>query len=403
MYYGLSKIDITPKEPVFQEGYGFRETKSESVHAPVYVKALALGKDFVVLCFDLCILDTEFVDALKARIPLPADRILVSYTHTHSGPALIAWLKHGPNPEYRAFALEAGAKAAQEALANLAEGELSFGVGETYIGVKRNLALPTGAEPERVIDRKLAVLTVRDTKGDIKVIWCEAACHAVIVTDYGISGDFPAQACKELEEAYPGAVAMYSQGCCGDTNPILMHLDFDAAIMTGKVLANDVKNVIRFQSRPFRLDLASTIKEVTLPLGEDQIDFFKGKAADTDPVFHAYGERMLAAIADGTAPKTIPFRVMAVRLGKGIGMVTLEGEAVSFFARSMRERWADDDLAVLGYSNGYRCYIPSIEKLHEGGYETTVTYEWGGFRAPYTEEVEGIVTRAMDEAWKAVR
>ena len=54
------------------------------------------------------------------------------------------------------------------------------------------------------------------------------ACHAYCGTPGGgISADFPGFASRVIEEAWPGAVALFLQGAAGDITPV-QYKDFDA-------------------------------------------------------------------------------------------------------------------------------------------------------------------------------
>ena len=46
------------------------------------------------------------------------------------------------------------------------------------------------------------------------------ACHNTIMDDYTIHGDYAGYAQRDLEQRFPGAVALFVQGGGADSNPL---------------------------------------------------------------------------------------------------------------------------------------------------------------------------------------
>ena len=70
------------------------------------------------------------------------------------------------------------------------------------------------------VDHDVPVLTVRQTDGKLLAIVFGYACHATVLNEYQINGDWPGYAQKSLEELHPGAIAMFVAGCGADLNPL---------------------------------------------------------------------------------------------------------------------------------------------------------------------------------------
>jgi hypothetical protein len=89
---GLATVDITP--PVGWRMYGsYREQFAGSVHDPLYAKAIVLEQGneraAFVVC-DVCYISRRFSERVRERASdltgIPASKIIVCATHTHSGP-----------------------------------------------------------------------------------------------------------------------------------------------------------------------------------------------------------------------------------------------------------------------------------------------------------------------------
>jgi hypothetical protein len=93
---GLAQVKITPPQPVFLAGYASRDRPFAKVTADLYAKALALedrdGHLAVLVTTDLIGLPAAIAEPvcarLKDRAGLKRQQILLTSSHTHTGPAL---------------------------------------------------------------------------------------------------------------------------------------------------------------------------------------------------------------------------------------------------------------------------------------------------------------------------
>lgn len=90
---GMSELDITPPARVTLQGQ-FHTRISTHVESPLMASVLAVesGGDAVIFCaLDLCGIDLDFSNLVRGLIrqqcpDLPAEKIIFSCTHTHTGP-----------------------------------------------------------------------------------------------------------------------------------------------------------------------------------------------------------------------------------------------------------------------------------------------------------------------------
>jgi len=107
---------------------------------------------------------------------------------------------------------------------------------------------------------------------------------------------------------------------------------------------------------------------------------------------------------DGKLPATYSYPVQSWRLGDGLQLVLLGGEAVVDYSLRLK-RELGPSTWVAAYSNDVMAYIPSRRVLTEGGYEGGGAMVYYGLQAPWAPEVEesivGTVHRLTDDAPRA--
>ena len=94
---GISRAIITPVEPIWLAGYASRTHPSEGILADLWVKVLAIedakGKKAVLITSDLLGFPKKMSDRIRNQIAvrygLTRSQIILSYSHTHSGPVLM--------------------------------------------------------------------------------------------------------------------------------------------------------------------------------------------------------------------------------------------------------------------------------------------------------------------------
>ena len=94
---GYGRVDISPTEPTPLRGYGFSSGRmSTNIQDPLYATCIAItdGSGNTVLLYTLDLINsfTDVMNAARQQISettgIPFDAVLVSCTHTHSGPDL---------------------------------------------------------------------------------------------------------------------------------------------------------------------------------------------------------------------------------------------------------------------------------------------------------------------------
>jgi hypothetical protein len=382
---GVAKAVVTPGEPVWLAGFGFRTHPSEGVRQDIYTRALVLedaaGRTSVIVTLDLAALDREMAEEiagrLKTRYGTARERLLINISHTHSGP--VSGLKPMPlydlTPEQRAavdrFTANLMAKtvdAVGAAMANRQPATLRFEQGLAAIGVNRRRvtrrALPATVDPD------VPVLAVRNAAGALVAVVAGYACHATALNDYRISNDWPGFALVAIEKAHPGATALFIQGCGADVNALPRGGE-ELARNHGEMLAAAVGQVLKAKMRPVNGPIAAALERVDLPM-RNLFTRAELEQRLKNPVamYRTTARKLLAELdREGKFPESYPLPVQVWRFGKDLKLVALGGEVVVDYALRLKAQHGFENTWVAGYSNDLPGYIPSRRVLEEGGYE----------------------------------
>lgn len=441
MKFCCASESMTPDNPVFMHGYGARQQKSAGVHDPLYVKAVMLSanKTLLILTIDALGSDRSFVvgikDALRETFGLMHDEVLINFSHTHHSVFLTGldattrrggysiaqggWKDNEEELDY----------SADEALfcrlrdtilrmtgycrSNLTEGELSIGRGRSDFAVSRRR--PDGAgvawRPyyEGDIDKDLFVLKLTDSGGAVKGILYNYGCHTTSMGSDNmlLSNDFAGAASRVLEETYPGATALFLQGCAGELKPLrtadgdnFRSLSAAETEEAGAELAADVIKVMksgefRLANGPFRTILVDPL------LYTEQTDsaFYDDMAADpsTHFFYRNAAVRTSRAIRDGTVKDRLPHYISIWHLDDQTRLVAMEGEVSTEYSLLIKKWFGSLTTMTLGYTNGVYSYVPTRKMIGEGGYEASCNFFFN-LRGPFVPEIEDIILGQIVQA-----
>jgi len=425
---GAAKRDITPDEPIWLAGYGSRTRPSEGVLEPIYVKALALedvnGSRSVLVTSDLVGLSRPMVDqiaeAARTRYGIPRQRLILNYSHNHSGPVTADVLslyydltlqQKAAVDRYTRRLLDRMVEVIGASLEQLEPAELSFDQGLAGFAVNRRRARPGGRGLPGPVDHDVPVLAVHGPGGGLRAVVFGYACHATALSGYKINGDYPGFSQHQIEAAYPGAIALFAAGCGGDANPlprVMMSTEKDAVELArdyGRHLAMAVRQVLGGNMKPVSGPLRAAYATTAIPFQKaptrEQL-LTQRQGADT---FRRRGIDYLLGVLDraGKLPERYPYPVQVWSFGPTLNLIALTGEPVVDYSLRFKNAYGWDSTWVAGYSNELLSYVPSRRVLREGGYEGTEGMTEYGLPAPYAQSVEDLICRKVDELIRRTR
>ncbi len=421
---GTAQKKITTKLPIWLAGYGHRDRPAEGTLHDLWIKVLALeseGGDRAVLVtsdllgFPRGMSQTICAD-LKKRHDLDRSQIMLTCSHTHTGPVLRDALydiyplddRQRTLIDMYSEALEKTVVAAvTEALVYSRPATLSAAEGQTDFAVNRRnnreSEVPSlreqGKELKGPVDHDVPVLAVRSPKGALRAVVFGYACHATTLSFYQFSGDYPGFAQIELQRRHPEAVAMFYAGCGADQNPIPRR-SVESCRQYGQRLAVAVDEVLEKPMRPVESELRMAFETIELdfqgPPTRDELN-----AAAAGGGYRArWGKRLLKQLDSGVPfDKSYPYPVQVWRLGGKQLWIALGGEVVVDYPLRFKATYGPTTWTA-GYSNDVMAYIPSDRVWQEGGYEAGAFEVYG---LPTTRWAPGVEKRVVDAVQRLVK
>ena len=302
---------------------------------------------------------------VRARHPGWHD-VLVSATHTHSGPA--GW--HGTVHPVLPADLDESliARTAQhiaEATTNVALVEVDLSVAHTRLsGVASNRH-----SPEHFFDDSAQVLSMRHRDELIGVV-LDFACHPTVLgpDNLGWSADLVAGVRAGLPAGVP---LLFLQGAAGDVSTRFTRqaATHDEVHRLGAVAAAKVREALGVagqQVAPGSITLRSTRCEFDT---DPSLGVTAALTVDASrPEFDAH--RAAQALASNRLPGQLAFDVGIVDVGS-LRWLTLPLELGNQWGSDLA---AEGDLRVVGYTNGYAGYLVDREAHAAGHYEAVSSF-----------------------------
>jgi len=416
---GAAKIDVTPKEPIWLSGYANRTKPAEGTLQPIYVKAAAFRQNnetAVIVTSDLQGFDVDMIANIATRaekqFQLPRKGLVLNYSHNHSSPVTGKFLHlyYDLNQQqteavtrYTNKLQDQIVQVIGEAIKDLAPAELTFEQGLAGIAVNRRRARPNGRALFGPVDHDVPVLAIRALGGKLRAILFGYSCHTTALSGYQINGDYAGYAQAALEKRYPGTTAHFVQGCGGDANPLprIMNSDSAEAIelaeMYGKILARAVEAVLRAPMNAVTGPLKTNYTEIQVPFTKPPTkEVLEEKLKTTRGFQQKQTQYLLNKLTkEGKLEESHAYPIQTVRFGTNLNFIALTGESVVDYCLRFKKEYGVDTTWVAGYNNELLSYIPSLRVLREGGYEGTEDMGEYGLPAPYAEDIEDRIAKAV--------
>ncbi len=309
---GSAVADISPKDSQFLYGYPHVERYSTGIHDPILSQALYLSdgqQQVMFIANDIIFITKQSAQRVRQRISqatdIPVTNIMVTATHTHSGPITANYISNEADPvvpkvdqgylrHFEDQIVAAGTEACrhrQPAKAGLA---LASGQG---VGTHRH-------DPNGPADPQVPVLMVRSIDGD-RPIAAMVVCsmHPTVLHEDSklVSGDFPAMARQYLQKTLLGekCPVLYHTGPAGNQSPrhVTRGNTFAEAERLGQMLGESIARVI--PSMKYRSDLTLSCTQALVDLPRRTMP----SVAEAEQGEHRARQR-LAHLRQTNAPRT---------------------------------------------------------------------------------------------------
>jgi len=411
LFAGAGVADITPLDPQYLFGYPHVERTSTGVHDPLLSSALYLFDGRTPLLFianDIIFVGKATAQRVRQRIEdatsVPAANILVSATHTHSGPSTVDYISLEDDPfvpkvdsRYLQRFEDGIVEAGIEAIRRAQPAEVGLAIADGA-GVGTNRRDPTGPA-----DPQVPVLLARSA-ADSESIACMIVCsmHPTVLREGSkvVSGDFPGMARRFLQDKLlgPDCPVLHHTGPAGNQSPrhVIRGNTLEEAQRLGETLGRAVTDTIGKIIFDSSLELDAQRAVVDLPRRafppvadtERQLQRASQKLAHLRQMgappqeirgaevdwFGAEETLRLARLAAegglaGAYQSCLPAEVQALRVGPWT-FVGWPGEVFVEYALAVKAEARDT--YVISLANGeLQGYITTEAAAAEGGYEAS--------------------------------
>lgn len=241
-HIGTVRENITPPDGIYARNWGAAvHDRAEGVHRPLTATALtiqpdALGAPLVLISLDLgwwrSSRDEQYVrEALLSELNLPAERVMLSFTHTHAGPVLCREDGDKPGGEliapYLDFLRETLIRLVARAIASAVPATLEWNYGKCDLAQNRDLRDPdrprflSGFNPSGTADDTLLVGRVEAVDGRCLATIVNYACHPTTLAWQNrlLSPDYIGAMREVVEANTEGALCLFLQGASGELAP----------------------------------------------------------------------------------------------------------------------------------------------------------------------------------------
>lgn len=396
LYLGVGRACITPAIGALLMGYG-PDTVSDAVHDDLNVTAFYFEQGearALVVSIDLCLIHTSLCDEMRARIAeeygIPYGNILLSCTHTHSGPNLCGMTGWGDVDEgyYRDVFLPALLSAVASAKEKTTSVKMGVASGESYIGINRRQLnadnkIYFGQNPWGPFNPVMTVIAFRDEAGAPVANMVHYGMHGTCAgKNFEISRDWCGVMVDELE-AISGGITAFFNGPEGDVGPRLTNGltvgrgDIRYAERHGALAAADAVRIFKSIKSFDEVALSVLDAHVVLPLvgrvplalAEREYEMYKNNTVGYRHLKEQYYEEQIRLYREGYIDKeTVSVPQTIVKLGE-VAFVSTPFELFSVIGMRIAAESRIQHTLTLSCTNGAENYFVTEDQICRGGYE----------------------------------
>jgi len=405
---GRAAAKITPPAGIPMAGY-YNIRLAEGTHDDLWAKAIVLddgqAKAALVSC-DLISVDRETVERarklIEESIAIPAVNVMISATHSHTGPLMgerfLAGAEAAPRKLSEQFRAQLPGKIADavKAASNAMPVKARRAIGkEESVSFYRRYLMKDGSvrfnpgkmnpdivQPVGPIDPDLAVLRLDSADDKPMALYVNFALHLDTVGGLQFSADYPYTLAKLMGKVHGHEMlTLFTIGAAGNIN----HIDVkskapqkghEEAKRIGTILAGEtLKTMARLQPvQGIQVQAASEILKLPCPRFDDKEvaaaqaavkTFGKGEQRPFYDLVHAF--KVLDVAERRGSP--IEAEVQVITLGNDVAWVGLPGEIFSELGIAIKKASPFPQTIIVELANGLVGYVPTKKGFTEGSYE----------------------------------
>jgi hypothetical protein len=407
--FGFAVSKITPGVGVQLAGF-IGERKAIGVHDDLFAKALYINfseaNRYLFIVLDTLAVFSEMSEKISKNIEsktgIGRDHILISATHTHSGPEGLGSIRLSDignplaivgkeNDKIIEYTVDKTIAAALEAVSYDYEGDFMFAsikFKEKVCGSRR--------EEHDANPMESKILMLKATTGESALVY-NFGCHPTVLHDENlyISADFPGALAAQFKEAIPELkLSMFVNGAAGDISTRFYRKEssFSEVERIAKSISNNILSGFNLL-RALKLDekhFAAKIIPIKLKIkkfpSEESIQSILNQATNELEKTKERGLknlRLYQSKVEGANALMATSRLLskAKYIDTFIKLIVLDdiifvgipGELFSSLGKQIEKSLEPNKVILAGYCWDYIGYIPDAESYEKGGYETLST------------------------------
>lgn len=391
---GVGRKDITPK--IGCQLFGYRpDLYSDGVNDNLTATAFAFTYGNVkalMVTVSVCLLDNEITDffrkIINEKFNIPKENILISATHTHTGPSTNNMPGWGDiDREYYEeilkpqvlSAVENAVNSQEEATVGVATGKSKLGINRRHLNYLNYADL--GQSEWGVYNPKMTVISFKNKENKVFGNIIHYGCHGTVAgLSTKISRDWAGVMTDALEEE-SGAITAFFNGPEGDVGPRISTGGTTAEIQyiyeVGGIGAKDAISIYNSIEEYKDSSLAVISRNINLPYAK-RISYEEAKkgceefsldAINCDKQMAVYYNKVRESYENSYIEKEIfELEQNVIRVGE-VAFVGFPYELFSEIGLRIDEHIKDLHILSLSNTNGSLGYFPTQDQLCRGGYE----------------------------------
>jgi len=410
---GVGETVITPPIGTPMAGYA-RPDVSKGVHDDLHARSLVIedskGKAVVLMTLSIVNISKGLFDRIRSEVSeatgIPGDNIVISCTHTHSGPNIPA-----AGEEYQKLLVDNSVMSAVDAWNSRVPGRIGTGsTVELEVGRNDRRLDWGGLHP----DPEVAIIKVEDARGRLMGVAFNYGCHpsTLDLHNFEFTEDWPYFAIESIKNYVGEDVwVAYYQSAQGDVKvgysaelsavgaemPIrnFWFAEHKGTEMSFTVLEalGEIATVgdltVDAASGTFDFPLRDSYP-ITAAEAERRDNAAKAKLTKMEAQAGELGKRVLdryrvdvflSGLTLGCArwieanpnPAPLSMPMQAVRIGDAV-FATFPNEVFAEIGLAVKTQSPIEKTYIIGVAGGHSGYIPTEEEYLEGGYTAVMTH-----------------------------
>ncbi len=226
---GVSIVDISPKKGIELAGYPHYLRHNTGIHNPLYASCIFLDDGITklaIVCMDILFFSKVYVKEVRKRVSskvnIPEANIMISCSHTHSGPWAsgrldLEGLERGLKPDmgYVSSLKDKLVDLITNVCSNTFEAKIGIEKGicgkEKGIGGNRR-------DPDGPADPEVWTIGIKDKKDNWRAALVKYSLHPTVIHEEStvVTADYPSYIRRYLAKTKPEMIFLFAQGTSGD-------------------------------------------------------------------------------------------------------------------------------------------------------------------------------------------